>query len=106
MGGKKKQSLKQMSKKQQKGDIKSKNKKDDSKATFKEKKVKGINPPDLKDEIVLKELKRMKVLTPYIVASHFNIRLGIAKTLLRGLNEKGIITFVSGDKKTKIYKPQ
>lgn len=103
MGGKKKLSLKQMERTQsKKGE---EDKKKERKAGPKEKKPPGIIPPDSKGQKTVEELKRMQVLTPYSVASRFNIRISAAKDLLRRLEEKGVVELVSGSHSIKIYKP-
>lgn len=105
MGGKKKLSLKQMERMTAK---QAPEKKKESKAGSggaPEKKVAGITPPDLKSEKVLSELKKLKVLTPYIVASRFELRLSVARDMLEELQERGVVQFVSGSRNTKIYKP-
>ncbi|MEM3601175.1 MAG: hypothetical protein QXN87_00685, partial [Candidatus Bathyarchaeia archaeon] len=75
MGGKKKLSLKQMERMQLRKEEEDKKKKDKEKAAAKEKKPAGIFIPDVKGGKVVDELKKLKVLTPYSVASRFNIRI-------------------------------
>jgi len=70
-----------------------------------EKKAPGITAPDLKSEKVIGEVKKMKAVTPYAVASRFNLRLSVARDMLDELAQKGIIEYVSGSKNLKIYKP-
>ncbi len=103
MGGKKKLSLKQIERMQAKKDEKE-GKKKDKKATFKEKKPSAIVPPDPENEQIIGELKKMRVLTPYAVASRFNVRISIAKDFLEQLEERGIVQMVSGNHSLKIYK--
>jgi len=106
MGGKKKLSLKQMEKTQvRKGREEGQRKERKSSGPTTEKKSLGITPPDLKSEKVLGELKTMKVLTPYAVASRFDVRLSVAKDLLEELERRRIVEYVSGSKNLKIYKP-
>jgi len=105
MGGKKKLGLKQMERMQTKKDEEdSKKKKEKTAAPSKEKKSSGIIPPDLKNEKIVGELKKMHVLTPYAVASRFNIRISAAKDFLEQLEENGVIQLVSGSHNIKIYK--
>ncbi|NIW11392.1 MAG: hypothetical protein GWN33_13195 [Gammaproteobacteria bacterium] len=47
----------------------------------------------------------MKTLTPFAVASRFNLRLSVAKDLLEELEHKGVIQFVSRSRNLKIYMP-
>jgi small subunit ribosomal protein S25e len=101
MGGKKKLNLKQMERASQKKDDAPQKKA----AAIPEKKAPGIFPPDAKSEKVISELKKMKALTPYAVASRFNIRLSVAKDLLEKLAQQGIIEYISGSKNIKIYRP-
>jgi small subunit ribosomal protein S25e len=103
MGGKKKLSLKQMERMQLKKDEEEKKKKEKA-AAPKEKKPSTIVPPDPKNEKIVGELKKMNVLTPYAVASRFNLRISAAKDFLEQLEEEGVIQLVSGSHNIKIYK--
>lgn len=104
MGGKKKLNLKQMERTQDKKDEEEKKKKEKS-GPPKEKRPLGIIPPDIKNEKIMGEVKKMNVLTPFSVASRFNVRISAAKDFLDKLEEKGIIQLVAGNHKIKIYKP-
>jgi small subunit ribosomal protein S25e len=105
MGGKKKLSLKQMDRMQVKKDEedKDKKKKEKAPAPTREKRS-SIIAPNLKNEKIVGEIKKMNVLTPYAVASRFNIRISAAKDFLEELEENGIIQLVSGNHDIKIYK--
>ena len=70
-----------------------------------EKKTAGIVSPDYRSQKVISELKKMKVLTPYTVASRFDLRLSAAKGFLKELEKRGFIEYVSGGANLKIYKP-
>jgi small subunit ribosomal protein S25e len=104
MGGKKKLSLKQMERMQLKKDEEERKKKEKDKAGVREKKPAGIIAPDFKSGKMVDELKKMRVLTPYAVASRFNIRISAAKDLLEQLENSGIVQLVSGSHNIKIYK--
>jgi small subunit ribosomal protein S25e len=104
MGGKKKLSLKQMERMQEKKDAEEKEKKKEKVGVSKEKKLPAVIPPDAKSDKVIGELKKMHVLTPYSVATHFNMRISAAKELLDQLNENGAIQLVSGNHNIKIYR--
>jgi small subunit ribosomal protein S25e len=105
MGGKKKLGLKQMERMQTKKDEEdSKKKKEKTAAPSKEKKPSGIISPDPKNEKIVGELKKMPVLTPYAVASRFNIRISAARDFLEQLKENGVIEQVGGNHNIKIYK--
>ena len=69
-----------------------------------EKKILDITPPDIKDEKVLNEIKRMKVITPFSIASKYEVRMSIAKQFLENLHRKGIIELVSKNGDLRIYR--
>jgi small subunit ribosomal protein S25e len=100
-GGKKKLTLKQMKRR----GVKKERKESGSKGFTTEKKVAGIVPPDPKSKEVTDQLKKMKVLTPYTVATRFDLRLSVAKNFLKELEKQGVVEFISGSRNTKIYKP-
>jgi small subunit ribosomal protein S25e len=105
MGGKKKLGLKQMERQQ--------GKEDDAKAA-KEKKAGppkerkttiNVIPPDAKNDKIVAEIKKMPVLTPYAVATKYNVRISAAKQFLEQLEQNGAVQLVSGSHTLKIYKP-
>jgi len=107
MGGKKKLNLKQMERMQGKKDEEDKEKdkkKKEKSGAPREKKLLSIIPPDVKNEKIFGELKKMHALTPYSVASRFGIRISAAKDFLEQLEESGKIQLVSGSHSIKIYK--
>ncbi len=106
MGGKKKLGLKQMERMQEKRDeeSKSKDKKKEKAGAPRERKTIGVIPPDVKNVKIVNEVKKMKVLTPYAVASRFNIRISAAKDFLEQLEQNGAVELVSGNHNIKIYK--
>ncbi len=102
MGGKKKLSLKQMEKtEKKKGEKKEKR----TAAVSERKSIPGITPPSLDDAKLVGELKRIKVLTPYSVASRFDMRLSVARGFLKEMQRKGMVEFVSRSRNLEIYKP-
>ena len=103
MGGKKKQSLKQMERAQAKTKTGKKEKRATA-AASERKAIPGITPPNLSDKFK-NDLKKMKVITPYALASRFDLRLSTAKTFLSELERKGMIQFVSKSRNLVIYKP-
>ncbi len=106
MGGKKKLTLKQMERMAEKKDEAPKRERGKSGGgSASERKAPGITPPDLRSDKVIGEIKKMKALTPFAVASRFNIRLSVARDMLDELAQRGVIEYVSGSKNIKIYKP-
>jgi len=103
MGGKKKRSIKQMAKAQKKKG--GKKEKRHTTAPSQRKSIPGITPPSLKSDKFISELKKMKIVTPYSVASRFDVRLSVARAFLKELERKGMIEFVSKSRNLRIYKP-
>ncbi|MCW4016063.1 MAG: hypothetical protein NWF06_06820 [Candidatus Bathyarchaeota archaeon] len=100
-GGKKKQSIKQMTKPKAPKEPKHKEKTDAQPAA---KKTIKLTVPDVNNKKVLSELKGLKVLTPSVVASRYNIRLSLANAFLKELEKRKMVEYVSGGKNLKIYK--
>lgn len=65
----------------------------------------NVIPPDAKNDKVIAEIKKMPVLTPYAVATRFNVRISAAKEFLEQLEQNGAVQLVSGSHSLKIYKP-
>jgi len=105
MGGKKKLTIKQMERTQDKKDEVPTKRGGKSTGPAPEKKAPGIIQPDVKSDKIVGEIKKMKALTPFTVASRFNLRLSVAQDMLDELAQRGVIDYVSGSKNIKIYKP-
>ena len=98
-GGKKRQPLGKMEKAQKKTKT---SKASSSPRSVGEKHIGGIVPPDINS--VLSQIKNMRAITPYVVASRLDLRLSVARSILKQLERKGAIEYVSGSKNLKIYK--
>ena len=107
MGGKKKLGLKQMERQQEKKDDEDAKAKEKKKAgpTKERKTTIGVIAPDVKNEKIVAEVKKMNVLTPYALSTKYNIRISAAKEFLQQLEQNGAIQLVSGSHNIKIYKP-
>ena len=68
-----------------------------------ERKTSNVLMPEIKDDLI-DEIRKMKVITPFAVASKFDLRISVAKDLLEELERKKIIELVSRSRKTKVYK--
>jgi len=99
MGGKKKISLSQMEKLQRR----QREQQRKTRLSGKEKKTVNVIAPEAKEDLI-NELKKMRVITPYGVASKLDLRISVAKDFLEELEKKGIVKFISRSRKTKIYK--
>jgi len=101
-GGKKKLSFAQMEKAQEKRPERKRETK--SSGSTAERKIPDISMPDATSGKVVDEVKKLKVLTPYAVASRFNVRISIAKDFLDELERRGAIKLVSRGRNVRIYK--
>ena len=107
MGGAKKKSMAQMEKTQDQTDKKEEpgqSKRSKSK-TIAEKRPRGLQAPDFNDAKFLGEVQKMGVITPFSLASQFNLRLSVAKDLLEELERRRLITVVGGNARIRIYQP-
>lgn len=102
MGGKKKRSMKQITKAQKKT---GKKEKQVAKPSGEKKGVPRLIPPKLKDDALESELKKIKVITPYSIATRFDLNLSTARVFLNDLERKGLIELVSRSRNLRIYKP-
>ena len=108
MGGKKKLGLKQMERQQVKEDDEkaAKDKKEKKTGPLKERKtIVNVIPPDVKNEKIVAEIKKMPVLTPYAISTKYSVRVSAAKQFLQQLEQNGAVELVSGSHNIKIYKP-
>jgi len=105
MGGAKKLSLAQTEKRQQTQSREQEKKPASTKPkTVAEKKMGSIDIPDLTEKELMAELSKMKAITPYQVASRYNVKLGVAKNLLSRMEQRGYIKMVSRNANVKIYR--
>jgi ribosomal protein S25 len=107
MGGAKKKSMAQMEKTQDQTDKKdepSSSKKGKGK-TIVEKRPRGLQSPDLSDPKFLAEVQKMGAITPFSIASQFNLRLSVAKDLLEDLEKRRLVRLVGGNARIRIYQP-
>jgi small subunit ribosomal protein S25e len=104
MGGAKKKSMAQMEKQQDQPDAKPEPAKKGKSKSISEKKTAGISLPNLEDAKVMGELSKIGALTPYSIATQFNVRLSVARDILEELERRRLITSVSGNARIKIYK--
>jgi ribosomal protein S25 len=104
MGGAKKKSLAQMEKQQVQQDKKPEPAKKTKSKPVAEKKAAGIGVPDLGSDKMLGELSKIGALTPYSIATQFNIRLSVAKDILEELERRRLVTSVGGNTRIKIFK--
>lgn len=105
MGGAKKQSLSQAEKQQA-----LRAKKQEGKAAKKtqtkayEKRTGGISIPDVSNEKFIDELKEAKAVTPYTLASKYNLKMSVAKRVLEELVKQGLVQPITGNSRLRVYK--
>jgi small subunit ribosomal protein S25e len=105
MGGAKKLSLAQAEKQQRMQTGKQEQKPSSAKPkAVADKKVSSIDLPDLTEKELMAELSKMKAITPYQVASRYNVKLGVAKNLLDRMEQRGYVKMVSRNANLKIYR--
>ncbi|HXZ91199.1 MAG TPA: hypothetical protein VEG61_09060 [Candidatus Dormibacteraeota bacterium] len=104
MGGAKKKSLAQMEKQQVQQDKKPEPEKKTKGKTVAEKKTAGITMPSFESEKIVGELSKIGALTPYSIATQFNVRLSVARDILEELERRRLVTSVGGNSRIKIFK--
>ncbi|MCX8161745.1 MAG: hypothetical protein N3E44_01965 [Candidatus Bathyarchaeota archaeon] len=100
MGGTKKKSISQMLKAQLAKEEKKPRGKDETKS---ERKASAIDAPGLSGKEFIEEIRKMKVITPYGLASKYNIKLSVAKDYLEMLESKGVVRCVGGHNRIRIF---
>ena len=107
MGGSKKKSMAQMEKTQQQTDKKEEpgEPKKGKTKTIAEKRPRGLQAPDFNDSKFLGEVQKMGVITPFSLATQFNLRLSVAKDLLEELERRRLVTLIGGNARIRIYRP-
>ncbi len=104
LGGAKKKSLAQMEKTQVQQDKKVEPAKKSKGKPSTEKKLRGVDVPNIEDARFLSELSKMGAITPYALASQFNLRISVAKDMLEELERKRLVTAVGGNARIRIYR--
>jgi small subunit ribosomal protein S25e len=105
LGSAKKRSLKQMerqqtlrTKKQQQEPRKKR-----TSANVLNKRTGGVSIPGVEDKELMGEISKMKAITPFMVASRYDVRLSVAKNLLDSLQRRGVIQLRAGNGNLKLY---
>lgn len=102
MGGRKKPSISQLEKRARR-EGREKKKEDKKKVEMKLNAQGELTQVSI-DHIV-KDIKKMKYITPYVLASRFGIKISRAKRVLRELEAKGIVKAYDKNHRTPIYIP-
>jgi len=102
LGGVKKFSISQLEKRQRKALERAA--KRGEKKTLERARRMAIIPESELNEIVSEVLK-MDYVTPAVVAERFNIKIGVAKQILKMLHSEGKLTLVSRNHRTMLFVP-
>lgn len=77
---------------------------EDAKSKEKREKIIGaVEISDTNSEDVMSALRRMKAITPTAVASQFNLKVSVAKKMLRDLEENGTLEMAARSHNVKVY---
>jgi len=68
------------------------------------KKTTSISLPNFEDEKFLGELSKMGALTPYSIATQFNVRLSVARDILEELERRRLVKSEGGNARIRIYR--
>jgi len=101
MGGSKKKSISQMMKSQELTGRKEERKKGER--GREEKRPLRGNIPRIESKEFLAELSKMRSITPYMVASRYNVKISVAKDILEELRARGLVQVVSGNNRIRIF---
>ncbi len=108
LGGAKKKSMAQMEKTQGGSDKKEEAPQQQKKGkgkTVADKRPRGLAAPDSSDPKFVSEVQRMGAITPFALATQFNLRLSVAKDLLEDLERRKLVRLVGGNARIRIYQP-
>jgi len=97
-------SLKQAEKQQRLRDQKMQGDQRRQRSEILEKQRLGIDLPDLHGKATSEELKKMKAITPYALATKYDIRLSKAKNMLYILEKRGLVSLVASTNNLKVYR--
>ncbi|MBS7623470.1 hypothetical protein KEJ39_07340 [Candidatus Bathyarchaeota archaeon] len=70
-----------------------------------EKRERGVRMPDVGDAKFLSDISKISALTPYSLASQYNLKMSVAKDLLEELARKSLVKQVGGNARIRIYQP-
>jgi len=68
---------------------------------------KKVRAPDVTPELleeIKKYVQRAKVVTPQSLAIKYDVRVSVAKRLLRQFERDGLVVYVDGNSKLRIYR--
>ncbi|MCX8204939.1 MAG: hypothetical protein N3H31_04745 [Candidatus Nezhaarchaeota archaeon] len=110
MGGTKKKSISQMEKQQKLREKREREKAERERKRREEKaerdrSAKILTASKQQVEAIAKEASSAGYITPFTVASRLNVKLSVAKMLLRDVEARGLIKLVAKSPRTLVYAP-
>jgi len=63
----------------------------------------AVEIPDTNSDEVIQTLRRMKAITPNSVAAQFNLKVSVAKKMLRDLETSGTLELAASSQNIKVY---
>jgi len=100
MGGKKKPTISSLERKMRK----MREKEREKKRRGREEKMKLVKTTDINN--IVREIKGLKYITPFLMYQKYGIKISEAKRMLRKFHEEGILTLYSGGRRVPIYIPK
>lgn len=105
MGGKTKKPISAMEKQQKLREMREKKAKEKEREERREKKITSPLLPLEVAKQLENELNSIKCITPHALATRFGLKIGVAKSVLRELEQRGILRCVAKGSRISIYTP-
>jgi len=102
MGGKKKPTLSQLEKRMRVLSKRERKRQTRVKEVRKESSLPTLTVPI---DAIAKDVKKMRCITPYLIATKYGIKISLAKKVLRELSERNVIKLVDRNRRVDIYVP-
>ncbi|RLE78220.1 MAG: 30S ribosomal protein S25e [Thermoprotei archaeon] len=105
MGGKKKPTISQLEKRMKVLSKRQEGRRRREKAAREAKLDLKLPTLDVPVDTIAREVVKMRCITPYAVATKYNIKISLAKKVLRELAQRNIIRLVDRNRRVEIYVP-
>lgn len=102
MGGKKKPTISQLEKRMRALSKREKRRQSKVKELKKESSLPTLDVPI---NVIARDIRKMKCITPYLIATKYGIKISLAKKVLRELAERNVIKLVDRNRRVDIYVP-
>jgi len=102
MGGKKKPTISQLEKRMK---VLAKREKKRQSRVKEVRRETGLPTLSVPVDAIARDVKKMKCITPYLIATKYGIKISLAKKVLRELAERNVIRLVDRNRRVDIYVP-